>query len=74
MHKELDKLSAAFKSVRFAKLDCEKGDSGFATRQRIRSLPTFRLYHGGRCVDEVTGAKPLQLRQLLMHYMCLLSV
>ena len=74
MHKELDKLSGAFKGVRFAKVDCGKGDQEFATRQRIRSLPTFRVYHGGRCVDEVTGAKPVQLRQLLTHYMCLVSM
>lgn len=74
MHKELDKMTPAFKKVRFAKLNCGKGDQQFATRQRIRSLPTFRVYHRGACLDEVTGAKPVQLRQLLTHYSCLISM
>ena len=33
-----------------------------------QALPTFRLYLNGACVDEITGARPVQLRQLLTHY------
>ncbi|GFR50252.1 hypothetical protein Agub_g12438 [Astrephomene gubernaculifera] len=73
MHKELDKLTAAFKSVRFAKINCGHCPE-FSTRQRIRSLPTFRLYYKGTCLDEITGAKPMQLRQLLTHYICMTSI
>ncbi|KXZ52546.1 hypothetical protein GPECTOR_9g590 [Gonium pectorale] len=73
MHKELDKLTAAFKSVKFAKFNCGNYQE-FSTRQRIRSLPTFRLFYKGRCLDEITGAKPVQLRQLLTHYLFMTSM
>lgn len=68
MHKELDKMTGAFRKVKFYKLNCSKGDTNFATHQRIRTLPTFRIYKRGACVDEVTGARPVQLRQLLLHH------
>ncbi|GIL50216.1 hypothetical protein Vafri_6332 [Volvox africanus] len=73
MHKELDKMTAAFKGVKFAKLNCGNCQD-FSTRQRIRSLPTFRLYYKGTCLDEITGAKPMQLRQLLTHYLCMTTI
>ncbi|EFJ44458.1 thioredoxin [Volvox carteri f. nagariensis] len=73
MHKELDKMTAAFKGVKFAKLNCGNCQD-FSTRQRIRALPTFRLYYKGTCLDEVTGAKPMQLRQLLTHYLCMTTI
>jgi thioredoxin 1 len=60
-------------TVKFAKLNC--GDcQDFSTRQRIRALPTFRLYYKGTCLDEITGAKPTQLRQLLTHYLCMTTI
>ncbi|GLI63175.1 hypothetical protein VaNZ11_005944 [Volvox africanus] len=73
MHKELDKMTAAFKGVKFAKLNCGNCQD-FSTRQRIKSLPTFRLYYKGTCLDEITGAKPMQLRQLLTHYLCMTTI
>ncbi|PNH09095.1 Thioredoxin [Tetrabaena socialis] len=73
MHKEVEKLAVIFKTVSFAKLNCSNCEE-FSTRQRIRALPTFRLYHKGVCLDEVTGAKPQQLRQLLTHYRLMTSI
>ncbi|GIL87058.1 hypothetical protein Vretimale_14225 [Volvox reticuliferus] len=73
MHKELDKMTAAFKGVKFAKLNCGNCQD-FSTRQRIKALPTFRLYYKGTCLDEITGAKPMQLRQLLTHYLCMTTI
>ncbi len=73
MHKEVEKLSCAFKNVKFAKLNCSACQE-FSTRQRIRALPTFRVYYKGTCLDEVTGAKPVQLRQLLTHYTVMTTI
>ncbi|KAG2485804.1 hypothetical protein HYH03_015515 [Edaphochlamys debaryana] len=73
MAPEFDKMQAAFKNVRFAKLNCSQCQE-FSSRQRIRSLPTFRVYYKGRCLDEVTGAKPVQLRQLLTHWQVMTSI
>eukprot|EP00199_Chlamydomonas_sp_CCMP681_P003083 CAMPEP_0119106562 /NCGR_PEP_ID=MMETSP1180-20130426/4870_1 /TAXON_ID=3052 ORGANISM="Chlamydomonas cf sp, Strain CCMP681" /NCGR_SAMPLE_ID=MMETSP1180 /ASSEMBLY_ACC=CAM_ASM_000741 /LENGTH=184 /DNA_ID=CAMNT_0007091925 /DNA_START=44 /DNA_END=598 /DNA_ORIENTATION=+ len=68
MNKEFEKLSRAFPgTVQFAKLNV--GVPGahreFATEKKIRVLPTFQLYHNGKQLDQVTGAKPLKLRQML---------
>lgn len=68
MHTELKKLTTIFKTVRFAKFDVGKHEGAFATRQGIRRLPTFRVYRNGRIVDEITGARPVELRQLLVHH------
>ncbi len=107
MHKEMDRLTQAFpRGVTFCKFNCGNFEE-FSTKQRIRSLPTFRcvlrtlqgggspmmgpvplagfdlltpwpahsrlprtrrLFKGGRMIDQVTGAKPIELRQLLVHY------
>mmetsp|Transcript_32439 Transcript_32439/g.58924 ORF Transcript_32439/g.58924 Transcript_32439/m.58924 type:complete len:225 (-) Transcript_32439:631-1305(-) len=67
MHKELDVLCRAFRQVKFFKVNVGK-HKDFTTRQRIRSLPTFRLYHQGICLEEVTGAKPVILRQVLSSH------
>lgn len=66
MSKELEKLSTIFKTVKFAKFNCGKWEGGFLTQQRVRSLPTFRFYTNGKVVDEVKGAKVVELRQLLL--------
>ncbi|KAG2451810.1 hypothetical protein HYH02_003586 [Chlamydomonas schloesseri] len=74
MNKELDKLVAAFpKRVMFAKMNVGNHPE-FGTRQRIRALPTFRLYYKGACVDELTGARPVHLRQMLTHYSLMASI
>ncbi|PNW71495.1 hypothetical protein CHLRE_16g656600v5 [Chlamydomonas reinhardtii] len=74
MNKELDKLVAAFpKRVKFAKMNVGNHPE-FGTRQRIRALPTFRLYYKGACVDELTGARPTHLRQMLTHYSLMASI
>lgn len=33
-----------------------------------RPPPPPRLYQRGRCLDQITGARPVQLRQLISHY------
>lgn len=69
MHDHFEMLQTVFKGVQFAKYNCGlEGHEALATRQRIRSLPTFRLYNAGKFVEEVTGARPVQLRQMLVHY------
>lgn len=65
--KELDVLMKAFKHVRYAKVDVGKADPDFATRQRIKSLPTLRVYRNGACLDECTGVKPVAMRQMLLN-------
>lgn len=55
---------------RFGAFNCNgsEEDAAYATSQRIRVLPTFRVFVNGRCIDEVTGARPAALRSLLLHY------
>jgi len=69
MQGEFEKLPTVFRKIKFAKYNCgTEGHEVLATKQRIKSLPTFRLYRGGKVLDEVVGARPVQLRQMLVHY------
>ncbi|GAX76592.1 hypothetical protein CEUSTIGMA_g4038.t1 [Chlamydomonas eustigma] len=64
-----EKLPSVFKKMKFAKFNCGLEEHrALATRHRIRSLPTFKLYRGGRLIDEMTGGRPVQLRQMLLHW------
>ncbi|KAF5835077.1 thioredoxin-like protein [Dunaliella salina] len=67
MDAHLHHLTFAFKGVKFAKFNCGRYED-FSTGLRIRSLPTFRLYHKRKCLEQLTGAQPVKLRQLVVHY------
>mmetsp|Transcript_7866 Transcript_7866/g.20987 ORF Transcript_7866/g.20987 Transcript_7866/m.20987 type:complete len:198 (-) Transcript_7866:425-1018(-) len=67
MDAHLHHLTFAFKGVKFAKFNCGRYED-FSTGLRIRSLPTFRLYYKRKCLEQLTGAQPVKLRQLLVHY------
>ena len=108
MFSHYEKLPPIFKRIKFAKFNCGlDGNEAIASRNRIRSLPTFKLYqggklqaqfpappitplpsrrlthawghgptvtstpcmcHAGKVVDEMTGGRPVQLRQMLLHF------
>ena len=60
-------MTTIFKATRFAKFDMGKHDgSAFVERLRVRALPTFRLYRGGHLVEQVTGARKVDLMQALV--------
>ena len=44
MSGELDKMTAAFRNVRFYKLDMGKWDKDFVSKLRVRRLPTLKLF------------------------------
>ena len=49
MFAHYEKLPPVFKSIKFAKFNVGKeGHNEVASRNRIRALPTFKLYQGGK--------------------------
>ena len=62
----LEELAAAFPHVVFAKVDVDAAEE-IAERQRIQSMPTFKLFAGGREVGVVTGADEDEVRELLLQ-------
>lgn len=67
----VDKFSKEFTTdnIKFAKLDCGKEENkDIAVEMGIKSLPTFHFYKGSTKVAELTGAKPDQLRRLILKH------
>jgi hypothetical protein len=51
-----EKLPIVFKKMKFAKFNCGLEEHrALATRHRIRSLPTFKLYRGGEGLPICAG-------------------
>ena len=48
MYEHYQKMPQIFKKIKFAKFNCGlEGHRPLATRHRVKSLPTFKLYQGG---------------------------
>lgn len=57
-----DRLAGEYarpKKMAFAKVNTEK--SSIAQTYGVRSMPTFKIFHQGACVETVTGANPAAL-------------
>ncbi|OJJ08506.1 hypothetical protein ASPVEDRAFT_401998 [Aspergillus versicolor CBS 583.65] len=54
-----------FASITFAKVNIDENDQ-IASELGIRSLPTFATFQNGNKLDQVVGASPQELRQLLL--------
>jgi hypothetical protein len=70
MAPEYEKLLAVFPSYIFGAFNCTGSAAHelLASQMRIKSLPTFRVYLGGKQLDEISGGRPVQLRQMLLHF------
>ncbi|OWZ47940.1 thioredoxin [Cryptococcus neoformans c45] len=63
----LEQLAGAFKHVTFVKIDVDQ-QRELASRFRITAMPTFKLLKGGKEVDQLRGASPPQLSQLISRH------
>ena len=45
------------KKVAFAKINTD-AQSGIARSNSITAMPTFKIFHGGNCVETIRGANP----------------
>ncbi|WWD21925.1 thioredoxin [Kwoniella shandongensis] len=63
----LEQLSNSYKHVKFVKIDVDKQQQ-LAQRFRISAMPTFKFLKGGREIDELKGASPPQLNQLISRH------
>ncbi|KAB8265166.1 thioredoxin-like protein [Aspergillus pseudonomiae] len=57
----------AFSSIKFVKVNTDEQDD-IATEVGIRSLPTFMVFQGGQQVDQLVGASPPALEQLVRKH------
>lgn len=66
---EVERMAAEYskKGVRFAKMDCGQSDESkkWAMRNKIKLLPTFRLYSQTEQTGELTGTKMAELRAMI---------
>lgn len=63
----LEQLAGAYKHVTFVKIDVDQ-QRELASRFRITAMPTFKLLKGGNEVDQLRGASPPQLSQLISRH------
>ncbi|WWC67519.1 thioredoxin [Kwoniella pini CBS 10737] len=63
----LEQLSNSYKHVKFVKIDVDK-QAPLAQRFQVRAMPTFKFLKGGREVDELRGASPPQLNNLVSKH------
>eukprot|EP00798_Chlamydomonas_sp_ICE-L_P009617 gene9617-7531_t len=70
MKPEFTKLAACFPSFKFAYFNISGSPEhqALATKLRVRAIPAFRVYKKSRKLEEVTGARPTPLRQMLLSY------
>ena len=50
------------KKVAFAKVDCDS-QSTVARSNGVSAMPTFKIFHGGNCIDTIKGANPSALSE-----------
>jgi thioredoxin 1 len=61
-------MASAYPAVTFIKVDGDKNRS-LAMIKKIEAYPTFHFYKNGSLIDEVRGADPKQLENLVIRYM-----
>ena len=57
--------SEGLNSLKYYKVDTDEQE-GIAQEVGIRAMPTFAVFHKGNKVDELVGARPQDLQQLLL--------
>ncbi|KAF4463014.1 thioredoxin [Fusarium albosuccineum] len=53
----LAKEHSAPKKVAFAKVNVDS-QGGIARAQGVSAMPTFKIFHGGNCIETIKGANP----------------
>ncbi|KNG90519.1 thioredoxin [Aspergillus nomiae NRRL 13137] len=56
-----------FSSIKFVKVNTDE-QVDIASEVEIRSLPTFMVFRGGQKLDQLVGANPPALEQLVRKY------
>eukprot|EP00270_Netrium_digitus_P012362 TRINITY_DN4007_c0_g1_i1.p1 TRINITY_DN4007_c0_g1~~TRINITY_DN4007_c0_g1_i1.p1 ORF type:complete len:187 (+),score=45.50 TRINITY_DN4007_c0_g1_i1:121-681(+) len=57
LYPKLEALAEEYDDVVFLKLDCNEKNKPLAKALGVKAVPTFKLFRGGREVQEVRGAK-----------------
>eukprot|EP00798_Chlamydomonas_sp_ICE-L_P014222 gene14222-20193_t len=70
MKPEFIKMKNVFPSFQFAtfNISASPEHAKTASALRVRTIPSFHVYRGGRQVDMMTGARVVRLRQMLLHF------
>ncbi|WVQ83935.1 thioredoxin [Cryptococcus sp. DSM 104549] len=63
----LEQLSNTYKHVKFVKIDVDK-QQDLARRFRITAMPTFKFLKAGREIEELRGASPPQLNNIISRH------
>jgi len=62
-----DKLAQDYPHVQFAKVDVDEAQA-IATLAGVHAMPTFQFMKGGVKVDELRGARPKELKELVQKH------
>ncbi|KAK7413341.1 hypothetical protein QQX98_007784 [Neonectria punicea] len=54
------------KKVAFAKINVDS-QSGIARANAVSAMPTFKIFHGGNCIETIKGANPAALTQAITN-------
>ncbi|WVQ76677.1 thioredoxin [Cryptococcus sp. DSM 104548] len=63
----LEQLSGVYQHVKFVKIDVDQ-QRDLASRFRITAMPTFKFLKGGREIEQLRGASPPQLQQIIARH------
>ncbi|ODN75241.1 thioredoxin [Cryptococcus amylolentus CBS 6039] len=63
----LEQLSGVYQHVKFVKIDVDQ-QRDLASRFRITAMPTFKFLKAGREVEQLRGASPPQLQQIIARH------
>ncbi|BEJ17509.1 hypothetical protein CspHIS471_0609100 [Cutaneotrichosporon sp. HIS471] len=63
----LAQLAQKYPHVKFVKIDVD-AQAELARRFQISAMPTFKFLKGGQVIDELRGASPPQLQQLVQRH------
>lgn len=59
--------------VHFFLLNCNKYNKPLAKELNVKSVPTFKVFHKGVCLDTMTGARIDELRNMIEQHRLSLS-
>lgn len=63
-YERLAKEHSRPKKVAFAKVNVDT-QSAVARSNNVAAMPTFKIFHGGNCVDTIKGANPSALTEAI---------